>query len=347
MTARPNPSRYYPLSADPEFRFAVRAWDRFTSETKGGLQTPQIMWRLTKGSDAAVRRLAERELSQELLRVFMAAVNWSLQTGAGGADDEIGLHMTPVILTTARLLNIPNKPAPVIQSQEVQRPSSFGEKSKTIKGRRLSEGVPPCWSPRWEAERERVRKYTPAQLFSGELLSFLMRILPVAQRALRAELKTGLEPARASEMVIRKLFLTEPVEVKQALRELEHAVDAAKRIDPRVSVREDALAALNALRKNKSKFEKASTVRLNQSLPAFLASFDARAAADELIAEREARELQYLAIVHKDSVNEAWGALRKRMPPKTPREQVDAIEGEFETAAQPDSFDLLAMGGEQ
>ena len=217
MNARRNPPRYYPLAADPEFRYALRGWETYAA-------TPAVKRKLTQGGDAAARRLAEKELARAVLRVFLAAVGWSVRTEYGDAEEEIGSAMTPVILSVAHVLNIPNAPAPVVQSIE-KTVAPRGPGAQTATGRRLSEGVPPCWSPRWATERDRLRKYTTAQLFAGEMLSYLLRILPFAIDLMKARLQTArheqggedsVDMLRLAEPVIG-FFMADPVEARHAL----------------------------------------------------------------------------------------------------------------------------------
>jgi hypothetical protein len=280
MRSRLNPKRYVPLSADPDFRYAVRTWERFSTETPPGSDTPTIMSELDS-RDSYTRRRAESKLAIAVLRVLAAAVAWSMSVGYASAEDEIGRNMLPIINTTTRLLQMPTDPAPVAMSSESEARTGHGESLKVVKGQALREGVPPCWSPRWETDRHVLRHYSFAQLFAGEMLNHILDLIPVFEQNAR----TALKKIKKEQGKIESYTLARVLE--------KEALDA------------------------------------QPGLIAFFTRFDAAQSRVEEVSTKEKNEILALARGIKDQRNKAWGTLRGRMPPKTPKEQFDALQAAF------------------
>ena len=280
MRSHLNPKRYVPLSADPDFRYAVRQWERFSTETKPGSDAPTIMRELDSRFSEP-RRAAESALALEVLRVLAAAVGWSMTVGYASTEDEIGRNMLPIINTTARLLKLPETEPPLAETALTVAKSRRGRDTTSVKGQVLRETVPPCWSPRWEQERHLLRSYSFAQLFSGALLNHILALIPVfesnAQTTLAKLKKTqGKQPEYTLQRILEK--------------EARDAVPGLVAVFTRF-------------------YEKQSQV--------------------EQTSNREREEILTLAMRTEEQKRKARDALFRLMPPKTPKEQFDALASEF------------------
>lgn len=317
----PAPTRRYPtvpLSADPDFLLAQRSWTRFAQAVTGLRLTAQIEVDL-ESPDWKTRDDAQREVSKHLANMLIMAAAWSTANPEADADNEIGSALLPAINWLVRALKIPTSMAPMVQSEV--------EMIDGEEGQRLSEGVPPCWSPRWSEQRKLQRLVSPARLAAGEFYSYFLELIPRIQDKLPA----GGNRSDVSRVI--GALTRRPVLARAGLAEIKNALTLAERKVGGLVHREQVRAELKDARSEVKKLEARLAARKAQaeeellmSIPAFIERQFARLAKSESESRTETSEILTKYAGYREQTQKAWDLLNARRRPREPKAQYEALE---------------------
>lgn len=86
----------------------------------------------------------------------------------------LGQNLHAMIRWVSTALSLSEEPGIRFETSEREIALKADDKEgRKIKGRSLSEVMPPCWSPRWQTERHLLRSHSFAELFEAEMLNFI------------------------------------------------------------------------------------------------------------------------------------------------------------------------------
>jgi hypothetical protein len=341
----PAPKRRYPtvpLSADPDFRLAQRSWERFSTQRPRGKQTPQIEMDLDSG-DKNTRADAEKAVSASLAELLVAASIWALKNPNADVEQEIGSGMLPAINWLVRVLKIPTTVAPLAQSKEVEARRRPGDQRPGTKDRVLSEGVPPCWSPRWSEQRQLLRSVPPSRMAAGEFYTFFLSLVPRIQDLVSTYSADGELHPEIGARAARRILAGSPALAREPLGEAQRDLRFAEleltrlQSDPNARIRlTQARAAVRQRQAALAALAESIESGLSMSIPAFIEKQYQRFASVEVASENEKRQILNKAQQLSKQRNLAWGILNKRRKPRTPREQNAALEAMLEGGEEED-----------
>ena len=312
-----------PLSSDPDFRLAQRSWERFSAETKGFASVPKIEVDLDSG-DKKTRADAERVASKHLGNLLIAAAAWSAANPEADAEAEIGSSMLPAINWLVRVLKIPTSPDAPVQSAKMRVEHDLGFEE----GQRLSESIPPCWSPRWSAQRKLLRTVSPARLSAGEFYSFFIQLIPRIQDKLRAR-GPGSTVFAAQDALTRQtgLAVVDLVDIRLARDMAKFKVDQLVHWEPQGSLTlKQARAKVKELEAQLVARERQGEDELSMSIPAFIERQFTRREEAEKTSREEAEQIRKKYRLHKEQHEVAWDLLNARRVPREPKAQYEALE---------------------
>ena len=200
------------LSSDPDFRAAVREWEIATKPT--GMLATSNLERDLRSQNRERRNAAAAVVAGHLARLILDGYRWSRfnpeETDISAA---LGRNMYAMIRWVSQAIEMPEEVGMGVESKVAELRSRPGEQAGTnVKGRYVSESIPPCWSPRWAKEREMLRLHSPAEMFEAELLNTIIEQLDVVDAGVATELavqKKGQEPRNLNRAIdLQTLGLT-------------------------------------------------------------------------------------------------------------------------------------------